>query len=72
MHENKNQKKLSIWAVFMQWFSVKIVFLKTLQNARENTCTRVSFSIKLQAEACYLIKKRNSDTGAVMCILRNF
>ena len=32
--------------------SIKKVFLKTLQNSQENTCARVSFLIKLQAEAC--------------------
>ena len=32
--------------------SIKKVFLKFLQNSQENTCARVSFLIKLQAEAC--------------------
>ena len=30
------------------------VFLETLQNSQENTCTRVSFLIKLQASALKL------------------
>ena len=37
--------------------SIKKVFLKILQNSQENTCGRVSFLIKLQAEACNFIKK---------------
>ena len=35
----------------------KKVFLKISQNSQENTCTRVSFLIKLQAPACSFIKK---------------
>ena len=31
-----------------QGCSVKKVFLEILQNSQENTCARVSFSIKLQ------------------------
>ena len=37
--------------------SIKKVFLKISQNSQENTCARVSFSIKLQATACIFIKK---------------
>ena len=37
--------------------SIRKVFLKILQNSQENTCTRVLFLIKLQAEACNFIKK---------------
>ena len=32
------------------------VLLKISQNSQENTCARVSFLIKLQAEACNFIK----------------
>ena len=32
--------------------------LKILQNLRENTSARVSFSIKLQTEACNFVKKK--------------
>ena len=32
-------------------------FLKFSQNLQENTCARVSFLIKLQAEACNFIKE---------------
>ena len=35
----------------------KKVFLKISQNSQENTCTRASFLIKLQAPACSFIKK---------------
>ena len=35
----------------------KKVFLETPQNSQENTCARASFLIKLQAQACNLIKK---------------
>ena len=38
--------------------SVKKVFLEISRNSQENTCVRVSFSIKLQAEVCNFIKKR--------------
>ena len=37
--------------------SVKKVFLEITQNSQENTCARVSFVIKLQAETCNFIKK---------------
>ena len=43
--------------------------LKVLQNSQENTCTRVSFLIKLQA--CKLIK-RDPHTGVFLWILQNF
>ena len=36
--------------------SVEKMFLETLQNSQEDTCARVSFLIKLQAEACNFIK----------------
>ena len=36
--------------------SVKKVFLEISRNSRENTCARVSFLIKLQAEAYNFIK----------------
>ena len=35
----------------------KKVFLEILQNSQENTCARVSFLIKLQADACNFIEK---------------
>ena len=31
--------------------------LKISQNSKENTCARVSFLIKLQAEGCNFVKK---------------
>ena len=37
---------------------MKKVFLEILQNSQENTCARVSFSIKLQAAPVTLLKKR--------------
>ena len=36
---------------------MKKVLLKISQNSQENTCSRVSFLMKLQAKACYFIKK---------------
>ena len=33
------------------------MFLEISQNSQENTCARVSFSKKLQAETCNFIKK---------------
>ena len=38
--------------------SVKKVFLEISQNSQKNNCARVSFLIKLQAEAWNFIKKR--------------
>ena len=40
-----------------QTCSVKNVFLEISQNSQENTCVRVSFLIKLQAQVCKFIKK---------------
>ena len=37
--------------------SVENVFLKISLDSQENTCARVSFLTKLQAEACNIIKK---------------
>ena len=37
--------------------SVKKVFLKNFQNSQENICARVSFLLKLKAEAFKFIKK---------------
>ena len=44
-------------AVARRW-SVKKVFVEISQNSQENTCTRVSFFIKLQASTCSLNKKK--------------
>ena len=38
-------------------FSVKKVFLKISQNSQENTCTRVSFLIKLQTSGNFFKKE---------------
>ena len=48
---------LSITEVVAWRGSVKKVFLEILQNSQESTCARVSFLLKLQAEACNFIKK---------------
>ena len=45
--------------------SVKKVFLKISKNSQENTCSRISFLIKLQTEAGNFIKK-DSGTGAFL------
>ena len=57
---NARNKKCGKYHVFFQkqWpggVLLEKVFLEISQNSQENTSTRVSFSIKLQAEAC---KKR--------------
>ena len=36
---------------------IKKMFLEILQNSQENTCAKVSFLIKLLAEACNFVKK---------------
>ena len=41
----------------VQRCSVKKRFLEISQNSQENTCTRISFIMKLQAWACHVIKK---------------
>ena len=43
--------------------SVKKVFLQISQNPQENTCARVSFLIKLKAEACNFVKKETLRTS---------
>ena len=48
------------------------VFMEVSQNSQGNTCARVSFLIKLQAEACNFIKKRDSSAGVFLIILRHF
>ena len=58
--------------VVVQSCSVKKVFLKISQNSRENTSARVYFLIKLQAWGLQLYRKRDSDTGVFLWILRNF
>ena len=50
----------------------KKVFLKILQNSRENTCASVSFLIKLQASGLQLYEKRYPGTGVFLWILQNF
>ena len=42
-----------------------MVFLETLQNSQENTCARVSFLIKLQAEANFI--KRETMAQVFSC-----
>ena len=39
------------------------VFLKISQNSHKSTCARISFLIKLQAEACNFIKKETLAQG---------
>ena len=47
-----------MWTEAVVWrCSVKKMFLEILQNSQENTCAKVSFLIKLQAEAFNFIKK---------------
>ena len=41
--------------------SKKQKFIKISQNLQENTCTRISFVMKLQVEACKFIKSRLWD-----------
>ena len=45
---------IAITEAVVQRYSVKKVFLEISQNSQENTCARVSFSIKLQASAKFL------------------
>ena len=50
----------------------KKVFLKISQNSQENTCTKVFFSIKLQAWDLQLYQKRDSDTECFPVNFVNF
>ena len=43
----------------VQRFSVKKVFLEISQNSQKNTCTRVSFLIKLQASGQLIAQSKN-------------
>ena len=47
-----------------------MVFLEITQNSQENTCTRVSFLIKLRAtllkKRLQIYEKRDSGTGALL------
>ena len=43
------------------------MFLKISQNSQENICTRVSFLIKLKAEACNFIKKETLAQVWISC-----
>ena len=52
--------------------SIKKIFSKISQNSQQNTCTRVSFLIKLQGSGLQLYKKRDSCTDAFLWNLRNF
>ena len=44
----------------------KKVFLEISQNSQKNTCARVSFLIKLGAETCNFIKKKDFGTGVLL------
>ena len=55
----------------VRMYSVKKVFWKTLQNSQENTCAKVTFLIKLQAESYSFIKKRDSGTSIFLWKLRD-
>ena len=68
----------------VQMCSVKKAFLEISQNSQENTCTRISFLIKLQAwdQSLFFNKviglrpatlfKKASGTGVFLWILWNF
>ena len=43
--------------IFVTLYKQSPVFLEISQKSQENTCARVSFLIKLQAEACNFVKK---------------
>ena len=51
----KKESTIDVLEAVVQRCSVRKVFLEILQNSQENTCTRVSFLIKLQA--CNFIEK---------------
>ena len=56
MENRENTNDNSEEAVIRLYY-VKKVFLKVSQNSKKNSCAKVSFLIKLQAEASNFIKK---------------
>ena len=44
-----DSKNIMIYKALIESCSVKNMFLEISQNSQENTCTRISFLIKLQA-----------------------
>ena len=50
----------------------KAVFLEISENSQENTCSRVSFLIKLLAEACNFIKTETLVHIFFCEVLQNF
>ena len=56
LHGRKRNFQAVYTDAVTQRCSIKKVFLEISQNSQESTCTRVSFSIKLQV-ACNFIKK---------------
>ena len=59
MRENKKQKNSENgrFSRPLKLYTAKKLFLKISHKLQENTCVRVSFLIKLQAETCIFIKK---------------
>ena len=57
MYRQENMQTHALPEAVARMCSVKEVLLEILQNSQENICTRVSFLIKFQAEACNFIKK---------------
>ena len=51
---------------------LKKILIKISQYSQENTCTRVSFSVKLLASASNFIKRRDSGADILLYILQNF
>ena len=56
----------------MNRYSIKHLFLKTLQYSQENTCDGGSFSVKMQDFGPVTLLKRDSNTGVFLWILQNF
>ena len=52
-------QKLTFFLCHEQASFSKTFFVKVLQNLQQNTCARVSFQIKLQAEVCNFIEKES-------------
>ena len=59
MRENKKQKNSENgrFSCPLKLYTAKKLFLKISYKLQENTCVRISFLIKLQAETCIFIKK---------------
>ena len=66
------QMKFFLYFIHNIRCSIKKLFLKILQYSQENIWVGVSFLMKMQAFSPLALLKRDSNTGVLLWILRNF